>query len=156
MVGSALMDMYTKCGLLVEAQEIFNAIPVPDVVAWTSLITGYVDHGCNEAALNCMEQMQTKGMQPNAYTYFGSLRACAGAGTTDRGREIHNEICKEGFKKENVVWISLVEMYAKIGFFLETHDVFDELLVRDAYAWNVLIAEYIEQGFFAKALAFLD
>lgn len=155
MVGSALLDMYAKCGLLAEAQKTFNVIPAQDVVAWTSLIAGYVEHGDNEAALNCMEQMQIKSIHPNVLTFFCSLKACAGAGAIDRGREIHNEICKEGFDGDYFVWINLMKMYAKSGFFLEAEDVFDELLVQCADGWNVLIAEYVEQGIFLRALEFL-
>eukprot|EP00250_Pteridium_aquilinum_P034591 c7791_g2_i1 orf=234-1208(+) len=36
-IGGALVDMYVKGGSLVKAQQLFNKLPVRDVVAWTAL-----------------------------------------------------------------------------------------------------------------------
>ena len=40
-IGSSLVDMYATCGLLVEAQKIFDLLPLRNVVTWTALIQGY-------------------------------------------------------------------------------------------------------------------
>ena len=37
-IGSALVDMYAKCGALVKAQKVLEELPVHDVVAWSALI----------------------------------------------------------------------------------------------------------------------
>ena len=39
-VSSALIDMYSKCGELKDARELFDEIPLRNVVSWTSMITG--------------------------------------------------------------------------------------------------------------------
>eukprot|EP00250_Pteridium_aquilinum_P018371 c24057_g2_i1 orf=1-420(-) len=44
-VGSALIHMYAKCGLLAKAQEVFDDLPDPNIVSWNTLIAGYVEHG---------------------------------------------------------------------------------------------------------------
>eukprot|EP00250_Pteridium_aquilinum_P000097 c10113_g3_i1 orf=34-876(+) len=55
-VGNALVDMYAKCGSLIEAQEVFNILPVRSVVTWTALIAGYAQNECGDEALKCFEQ----------------------------------------------------------------------------------------------------
>ena len=40
-LGTALVNMYAKCGLLEEAHELFRELPERDVVTWSSLIGGY-------------------------------------------------------------------------------------------------------------------
>ena len=37
-IHSALLDMYVKCGFIVEAQNVFNRMSNRDVVLWTTLI----------------------------------------------------------------------------------------------------------------------
>eukprot|EP00250_Pteridium_aquilinum_P000096 c10113_g2_i1 orf=303-1217(+) len=55
-IGNTLVDMYAKCGSLIEAQEVFNILPVRSVVTWTALIAGYAQNECGDEALKCFEQ----------------------------------------------------------------------------------------------------
>eukprot|EP00250_Pteridium_aquilinum_P015120 c22392_g2_i1 orf=2-871(-) len=43
-IGNTLLDMYVKCGSLDIAQQVFDRLPVRDVISWTSLIAGYAEH----------------------------------------------------------------------------------------------------------------
>ncbi|KAJ6857652.1 pentatricopeptide repeat-containing protein [Populus alba x Populus x berolinensis] len=38
-VGSALIDMYGKCGDLISARRVFDSMPNKDVVTWNAIIT---------------------------------------------------------------------------------------------------------------------
>ncbi|KAK3028082.1 hypothetical protein RJ639_039373 [Escallonia herrerae] len=44
-IGNSLLDMYSKCGCLSTAREIFDAMPVKNVICWTSMVSGYVNTG---------------------------------------------------------------------------------------------------------------
>eukprot|EP00250_Pteridium_aquilinum_P018897 c24231_g10_i1 orf=205-801(+) len=44
-VGSALVNMYAKCGALTKAQDVFNDLPFQNIVLWNALISGYAQHG---------------------------------------------------------------------------------------------------------------
>ena len=52
-LGNALVDMYAKCGSLLKAREVFDMLSYRDIIAWTSLISGYAQHDYSEDALNC-------------------------------------------------------------------------------------------------------
>lgn len=41
-VGNALFRMYASCGAVGLARQVFDEMPVRDVVSWSSLIAGYV------------------------------------------------------------------------------------------------------------------
>eukprot|EP00250_Pteridium_aquilinum_P023501 c27035_g1_i1 orf=1-669(-) len=75
-VCNSLLDMYAKCGSVAEARKVFDCLPDRDVVSWTALISGYADHGLSRNALMCFEQMQVKGVSPDAVTYVCSLKSC--------------------------------------------------------------------------------
>ncbi|XP_058764981.1 pentatricopeptide repeat-containing protein At2g13600-like [Vicia villosa] len=44
-MGSALVDMYSKCGVVESAQGAFDDMGVSNVVSWNSLITYYEQNG---------------------------------------------------------------------------------------------------------------
>ncbi|XP_024172193.1 pentatricopeptide repeat-containing protein At5g66520 [Rosa chinensis] len=44
-VGSNLVDMYLKCGFMVDACKVFEEIPSKDAASWTSMIDGYTKSG---------------------------------------------------------------------------------------------------------------
>lgn len=152
-VGNTLLDMYTKCGSLVEAQKVFDKLPVQDVVSWTALIAGYADHGCNKEALNCFDQMQLKGVSPNMVTFVSTLRVCGSIGVIDRSLEMHAEIVNKGYELESPVRGYLVDLYIKCGLLGEAEVTFESLLLKDAGAWKALIMGYAEHGLGDEAMA---
>ena len=82
-IGSALVDMYCKYGSLVNAQNVFDELPVQDVVSWTTLITGYTQCGHSEEALCCFEEMRAEGVSPDRITLLSLLSACSSSGFMD-------------------------------------------------------------------------
>lgn len=156
LVGSALVDLYAKCGVLPEAQKVFDKLLSRNVISWTALISGYADHGFGAEALNRFQQMQSDEVPPNDVTYVCSLKACGLIGALDRGRELHAEIAKEAYEKDIFVGNTLVDMYARCGMLLEARDLFDELQVRDVVSWNAMSSRYVEHGCDEEALECLE
>lgn len=76
-IESALIDMYAKCGCISEAKMVFEAIPNPDVVTWTAIISGYAQHGDVVNALQLFKKMQQLGIEANAVTLLCVLFACS-------------------------------------------------------------------------------
>lgn len=153
-VGTALLVMYTKCGLLGKAQEVFDKLPKKNVVSWTALISGYVEHGHGEKALEYFEQMQEDSVIPNAVTFICSLQACGYIGSIDKGQELHCEIERRGLLHRDIgVSTALVDMYTKCLFFFMAQQVFERLPFRNLVLWNILIAGYTESGYAEEALA---
>eukprot|EP00250_Pteridium_aquilinum_P006404 c16339_g1_i1 orf=310-1116(+) len=72
-IGSTLVDMYVKCGSLNKAQEVFDKMPIRNIVVWTALIAGYVEQGDGEEALKYVEQMQREGITLDSVTFVCSL-----------------------------------------------------------------------------------
>lgn len=91
--------MYCRCGLLPEAQEVFDTIPVQDVVLWNALITGYVDNGHGEEALFLLKDMGEKGISPDIVTLVCSLKICGSKGAMQSGREVHTDIAEKVWKE---------------------------------------------------------
>ncbi|KAF5195035.1 Pentatricopeptide repeat-containing protein [Thalictrum thalictroides] len=93
-VGTSLVDMYAKCGNIIDAKTSFFNISSPNVAAWTCLINGFAHHGLGNEAILVFQQMLKQGISPNAITFVGILVACGRAGLVKRGlRYFHSMDC---------------------------------------------------------------
>ena len=72
-IGSSLVDMYAKCGLLKESQGVFDKLVARDVVSWTALMVGYITSGCGDKAICCFNHMQEDMVDVNVITYVCTL-----------------------------------------------------------------------------------
>ncbi|KAH7281710.1 hypothetical protein KP509_36G059800 [Ceratopteris richardii] len=146
-IGSSLIDMYAHCGLLSKAQEVFESLSAKDVIVWNSLMTGFLENGCDEEALICYEKMQDEEIMPDPVTFVCALKACGIMKALSKGEEIHSDIARCGnLEKDSIIGNSLVDMYAKNNSLVRAKEVFDGLLCQDTVSWNSLIAGYVQHG----------
>lgn len=151
-VGSVLMDMYMKCGSLIDAKGVHDDLQGRGVVPWTVLIAGYVEYGLAEEALLCMDQMQSEGVSPNDFTYACSVKACGNIGGLTRGREIHTEIVQVGLETDLFLCNTLLDMYVRCHALTDALELFDTMSSPNVVSWTALIAGYADNGFEEEAL----
>ncbi|XP_057873781.2 pentatricopeptide repeat-containing protein At4g02750 isoform X2 [Cryptomeria japonica] len=84
-VGNGLVTMYAKCGSIKDAHNVFDKLPLKNVVSWTSIISGYAMHGCGYDAVKLFQQMEQAGIKPNCITFLNVLSACSHSGLVDIG-----------------------------------------------------------------------
>eukprot|EP00250_Pteridium_aquilinum_P019032 c24264_g2_i1 orf=938-2350(+) len=156
LVANTLANMYSKCGSLEDAKDVFDKLQDRDVVTWTALVVGYAEHGLSEKALNCLEQMKAEGIHSDAVVLTSGMKACGSLGALKSGQKLHAEIVKQGLEIFSFIGSTLADMYGNCGHFVEAQDVFYALPTPDAVAWNVLISRYADLGFGEKALDFFE
>ena len=138
-VGNALVNMYAKCGSISKARQVFDEMGKRDIISWTALIEGYVQHGHCEEAFEVFRQMQQVGLKPDQITYISILKACACSTALERGKEVHAHIIDAGFQSDVPVGNALINMYAKCGSISEAQLVFDKMGKRDTISWTTMI-----------------
>eukprot|EP01018_Ginkgo_biloba_P027015 Gb_10922 [translate_table: standard] len=153
---NTLVNMYVKCGSLVNARRVFDEMPKRDVCSWTVMLAAYSRHGLAKEALTLFHQMPRTEIQPNQFTFASVLPACANTEALEQGVEIHEEIIKSGFQSDGFVGNALVDMYAKCGSIEEARDVFDKMRKRDVVSWTAMIAGYVLNGQSVEALKFFQ
>ncbi|GAB4842979.1 hypothetical protein Ancab_012957 [Ancistrocladus abbreviatus] len=84
-LGTALVDMYSKCGNLGEARRVFDKMENKSLATWNSMITSFGVHGCGREALVLFQRMREENVQPDAITFAGVLRACVQTKDVDEG-----------------------------------------------------------------------
>eukprot|EP01018_Ginkgo_biloba_P022101 Gb_10151 [translate_table: standard] len=152
-VGSALVDMYAKCGFTQDARHVFDKIPTIDVVLWTTMIVGYAQNEDDEEALKLFSQMQLTDVKPNQYTFSSAFSACASLAALEQGQQIHSNLIKTGFVSYDSVQTGLVSMYAKCGVLESAWKVFDKMGGQCTMSWTTIIAGYAQNGHGEKAMA---
>lgn len=155
-VGSAVVDMYAKCGNMENAHAVFERMPKLDGVAWNTLIAGYSQHAHSEKALTIFQQMQWAGIKPTQFTFGSILSACARLGVLGHGKQIHAQIIKIGFESNVFAESSLVDMYSKCGSIEDAVQVFDNMSARNAVSWNGMIMGYAHNGCGKEALQLFE
>lgn len=151
-VGTSLLDMYARCGLMVEAQSIFDGLVSKNEVSWNALIAGHARQDKGEEALNLFQRMKREDFEPSDFTYSTVLNACASTGVLEQGKWIHAEVIKCGVKLMDFVGHTLLHMYAKCGSIEDAEKVFTRLMERTVVSWNTMLIGYAQHGLGYKSL----
>jgi pentatricopeptide repeat protein len=151
-VGSMLVDMYGKCGDVLNARKVFDGLQNRNVVVWTSLMTAYLQNGDFEETLNLLTCMDQEGIMANEFTFAVLLNACAGIAVLKHGDILHARVEKLGFKNRVIVGNGLINMYSKSGSIDSSYNVFFDMMHRDIITWNAMICGYSQHGLGKQAL----
>lgn len=156
-LGSALVNMYAKHGLLVTAREVFDRIPSKNVATWNSLLLGYSEYKLGEEAVKFFIRMQSEDVCLTNITLLCGLKACGSIGALDKIGEIHVEIDRRGLlERDFLIGSTLVDMYARCGCLAKAEHVFDNLPVCDVVSWTALLAGYAQLGESKSTMHFFD
>ncbi|XP_057837814.1 pentatricopeptide repeat-containing protein At3g24000, mitochondrial-like [Cryptomeria japonica] len=147
-----LIDMYFKCGSLVDARKVFEHLKERDSVSWNTIIAAYGRHGCPHEAVTLFHHMQQTGLQPDQFTFASVFPACAKMGALEQGMAIHQSIKDRGILSDVVVASALVDMYAKCGSIDKARELFDRMPQRNVFSWTAMVAGYAQNGCAEKAL----
>ncbi|MFS7938971.1 putative tetratricopeptide-like helical domain superfamily [Helianthus anomalus] len=88
--------MYSKCGDLNKALEVFNSADNKDVFIWSVMIFGLAMHGHGRDAIKLFEKMHESNIKPNSVTFKNLLCACSHTGLLQE--------CRDFFKKMEPVY----------------------------------------------------
>ncbi|KAJ7290872.1 hypothetical protein O6H91_04G032800 [Diphasiastrum complanatum] len=151
-LGNTLVNMYAKCGSVLDARQVFDSMPEHNVFSWTNIITAYANNGQGEEAINLFQRMQQRGIPPNKVAFVVVLKACARIPALEQGKQLHSDIIIRGFDSDVIVGSTLVDMYARFGCIEDARQVFNNMHDRDVVSWNAMIAGYARHRLGKEAL----
>ncbi|XP_024534987.1 uncharacterized protein LOC9657383 [Selaginella moellendorffii] len=125
-IGTALVDMYAKCGNLHQAQVVFDRMPDRDVVTWTAMTTAYANAGKFGDAQGLFAAMPIK----NVVSHNTMLGALINAGRLDEAREMFERMSEKNWAS----WNWMILGYAKSGFGREALRLFGLMDLEGYYA----------------------
>uniref|UniRef100_A0A5B7BLT4 DYW domain-containing protein n=1 Tax=Davidia involucrata TaxID=16924 RepID=A0A5B7BLT4_DAVIN len=145
-VSCALIDMYSKCGSIEDAQFVFDEMPEKTTVGWNSIIAGYALHGYSEEALDLYYEMQDSGVKMDHFTFSIIIRVCTRLASLEHAKQAHAGLVRHGFGLDIVANTALVDFYSKWGRIEDARNVFEKMPCKNVISWNALIAGYGNHG----------
>ncbi|GAB4856111.1 hypothetical protein Ancab_024751 [Ancistrocladus abbreviatus] len=123
-LGSALIDMYSKCGKIDKALQMFNSLGEKNLQCWTIMITGLADHGRGKDAITLFARMKQIGIKPDSMSYSAILSACSHLGIVHEGQKFFREISQVyGIKPTMQHYGCLVDMLGRAGMVKDAYEV---------------------------------
>lgn len=151
-VGSSLSTMYSKCGYIKEAFQVFENMPMKDNVSWASMISCFSEHGYAKEAIQLFREMLFEEYVPDHMTLSAVLTTCCVLHSIQIGREIHGYSVRVGLVKGAGIGSSLVTMYSKCGNLELARRVFETLPQKDRIACSSLVSGYAQHKCLEEAL----
>lgn len=147
-LGTALIDMYAKCGCIDNALQVFEEMPQRDVFAYTSMISGLSNHGQCQKAMDLFVRMEEEGVRPNEVTFISVLSACGRMGLVDQGRELFKKMSKAYEIEPGVEHYGcLVDLLGRAGLVQEARKVVNEMPMEpDSFVLGALLNGCREHG----------
>ncbi|XP_031284621.1 pentatricopeptide repeat-containing protein At1g26900, mitochondrial-like [Pistacia vera] len=141
-LGTALIDMYAKCGVLDKAINIFRSMKNKDVKCWTTMIFGYGVHGQARDAVNLFYKMADEGFRPNNVTFLAVLSSCSHGGLVIEGMNCFEKMVVEyGIAPKIEHYGCLVDLLGRAGLLEEAYNLIKSLPIKvDATAWRALLS----------------
>ncbi|XP_057431172.1 pentatricopeptide repeat-containing protein At4g21300 [Lotus japonicus] len=145
-VGSAITDMYAKCGRVDLAYQFFRRTTERDSVCWNSMIANFSQNGKPEMAIDLFREMGVSGTKFDSVSLSSALSACANLPALYYGKALHGFVVRNAFTSDTFVASALIDMYSKCGKLALARCVFDLMDWKNEVSWNSIIASYGNHG----------
>nr|XP_011470378.1 PREDICTED: pentatricopeptide repeat-containing protein At3g29230-like [Fragaria vesca subsp. vesca] len=147
-LGTALVDMYAKCGDINRAFTLFIKMGERDVFCWNVMIRSVAINGRTEDAVKMYSLMQKKGLRPNDFTFTAALFACSHGGLTKEGERIFYSMKKEfGVEPKLEHYGCIIDLLSRNGQLEEAVRLVREMPYKpDIATWGSLLGGCRERG----------
>jgi pentatricopeptide repeat protein len=141
-VGSALIDMYAKCGNMDDARLFFDCMMMKNIVPWNEMIHGYAQNGLGDEAVQLFEYMLTTRQKPDSVTFIAVLTGCSHSGLVDKAIAFFNSMeSTYGITPLAEHYTCLIDALGRAGRLVEVESVIDKMPCKDdPIMWEVLLA----------------
>nr|XP_027117185.1 pentatricopeptide repeat-containing protein At5g66520-like [Coffea arabica] len=129
-LGTALINMYGKCGRIEEGLKVFKSMEEKNVFTWNALIKGFALAENGQEAVMWFSEMEREGAnKPNEVTLIAVLCACVHSGLVKWGEEIFSSLLhqKYGFSPGVKHYACMIDLLARDGRLEDALRIIDKL-----------------------------
>ncbi|OIT03726.1 PREDICTED: putative pentatricopeptide repeat-containing protein At3g01580 [Nicotiana attenuata] len=156
-LGSALIEFYSKCGDMDDALRVFEEYTKPDLVLWTTLVTGYEQSFKPDEALAVFTgMMMTHGVSPDPVTLVTVVSACTQLLNLKAGKSVHGLVIRMNNESPLPVSNALLNLYAKTGSIEYAGNLFRMMEEKDVISWSCIISCCAHNGATDRAISLFD
>ncbi|KAK8510780.1 hypothetical protein V6N13_097645 [Hibiscus sabdariffa] len=148
-VKNSLIRLYSVCGQMGNAREVFDDGFVSDLVSWNLIIDGYVKNGQVGIARELFIEMPER----DTFSWNIIITGYVSVGEMEAARELFE---KMPFR-DVVSWNCMIDGYARIENVPEARNLFDRMPERNIASWNIMLALYVRcKKYATQALILFD
>ncbi|KAH0991367.1 hypothetical protein GBA52_002850 [Prunus armeniaca] len=156
-IETSLLGLYGELRCLDNARKVFYAMPMRDVVSWSSIISCLVENGEASEGLEMFRWMVSEGVESDSVTMLGVAEACGELALLRVARSVHGHVVRRGIKSDGALENSLISMYSKCGDLQSVQRIFRTVTHWHTASWTAMISSYNQAGYFLEALdAFVE
>ncbi|XP_028759941.1 pentatricopeptide repeat-containing protein At5g19020, mitochondrial [Neltuma alba] len=141
---AALIYMYSKCGSINTALQLFNQIQdkTSTVSPWNAIFCGLATHGHANICLEIFSDLQRYHVRPNSITFIGVLSACCHAGLVESGRRIFQSMKSVYGLEPNIKHYGcMIDLLGRAGQLEEAEELVRSMPMKaDIVIWGTLLA----------------
>lgn len=141
-ISAALVDLYSSCGRLDTAVQVFKHSEKKSESAWNSIIAAYGYHGKGEKAIELFHEMCESGTRLTKSTFVSLLSACSHSGLVNQGLWYYDCMLeKYGVESETEHRVYVVDMLGRSGRLEEAYEFTKGLQSNDSSGvWGTLLS----------------
>ncbi|KAI5679955.1 hypothetical protein M9H77_01182 [Catharanthus roseus] len=141
-LGTALIDMYAKCGSISCAYAMFDRIPCKDLICFNAMIASYGIHGHGKEALSLVIQMIESNIKPDHATFASLLSALSHSGLVKEGQYWFDIMVKEHkIQPGEKHYACLIDLLARAGKVEEAQNLINSMTCEPGLAvWVALLS----------------
>ncbi|KAI4346621.1 hypothetical protein L6164_007503 [Bauhinia variegata] len=139
---NALIDMYSKCGCMELAWQVFNNSRRKSIITWNTMIMACANHGHAEDAFKLFELMTRSGFMPDEVTFLALLVAYTHKGMIDEGIRLFQSM-KINYEIEAGIehYGCMVDMLGRAGRLEEAYNLLTNMPIpSNDVVWGALLA----------------
>ncbi|KAG8379654.1 hypothetical protein BUALT_Bualt07G0111600 [Buddleja alternifolia] len=140
-LGTALVDLYAKCGCIEMAKEVFNSCRLKNVSLWNAMLAGLAMHGHGIPLLQYFSRMVENGIKPDGVTILALLVGCSHSGLINEARTIFSEMeSVYRVPRELKHYGCMADLLGRAGLIKEAVEMIREMpMVGDVFVWGGLL-----------------
>ncbi|XP_031126396.1 putative pentatricopeptide repeat-containing protein At5g52630 [Ipomoea triloba] len=139
-VGSSLISLYSKCGLVEGAYQVFDEVPVKNLGMWNAMCIACAQHGHTKKVFDLFTQIERAGLKPNFITFLCVLYACSHAGLVQEGKHYFGLMKDYGIEPGDQHYASFVDCLGRAGKLQEALKVVEEMPMQPTESvWGALL-----------------
>ncbi|KAG6519289.1 pentatricopeptide repeat-containing protein At2g17210-like [Zingiber officinale] len=146
-IGTAILDMYAKCGDVSSARKVFESTVEKNVTTWNAMIGAFGMNGCPRASLVVFSEMVSQNVKPNEVTILAVLSACSHGGLVEEGLSIFKSMTSDPSLRATVEHYScVVDMLGRAGDLEGALEVIERMPEAGPAAWSSLLSACRSRG----------
>ena len=141
-VSAALEDMYSNCGRLDTAFQIFQSSPERSVAAWNSMISAFGFHSNGGKAIELFHEMRECGTRPTKSTFISLLSACSHSGLVNEGLWYYSNMLELfNVEADTEHHVCMVDMLGRAGRLGEAYEFIRQMPTQpEPGVWGALLS----------------